>query len=170
ASHECFRRLAAGEPPGCPRVQGATRSHWFTSKEYGNGARLDTGCLVLAKMGRMALRWSRPMTGTLKTVTASREADGWSVCCSCADEPLQPWPLTGRETGADVGLKVVLLTADGEGSEHPRHARTAEKALGKAQQRDSRRQPGSRRRHKARTLLAKKHQKVRHQRQDFQQK
>ena len=31
-----------------------------------------------------------PMEGTPKTVTISREADGWYVCFSCADVPVQP--------------------------------------------------------------------------------
>jgi hypothetical protein len=33
--------------------------------------------LVLAKLGRLAVRWSRPVDGTPKTVTVCREADGW---------------------------------------------------------------------------------------------
>jgi putative transposase len=77
-----FRRLAAGEQPGFPRFYGRDRYHSFTYKEYGNGARLDNGCLVLAKIGRIAVRWSRPVQGTIKTVTVSREADGWYVCFS----------------------------------------------------------------------------------------
>src|SRR5262245_20802680 len=43
AYQEFFRRLAAGEHPGFPRFQGQDRYHSFTYKEYGNGARLDTG-------------------------------------------------------------------------------------------------------------------------------
>jgi putative transposase len=37
------RRLAKGEKPGFPRFQGKDRSHSFTYKEFGHGARLDTG-------------------------------------------------------------------------------------------------------------------------------
>jgi putative transposase len=58
-----FRRLAAGEKPGFPRFQGCDRWHSFTYKEYGNGARLDNGALVLSKIGRLAVRWSRPGAG-----------------------------------------------------------------------------------------------------------
>ena len=47
-----FRRLANGEQPGFPRFQGRDRYHSFTYKEYGNGARLDNGKLVLSKIGR----------------------------------------------------------------------------------------------------------------------
>jgi putative transposase len=100
-----FRRLAAGERPGFPRFQGKERYHSFTYKEYGNGARVDNGFLVLSKIGRLAVRWSRQIEGTIKTVTISREPDGWYVVFSCADVPMQPLPLTGRETGIDSWSK-----------------------------------------------------------------
>ena len=73
-----------------------------------------------SKIGRMAVRWSRPMEGTVKTVPISREADGWSVAFACADVPMQPLPETGRETGIDVGLRLFLVMADGEMVANPR--------------------------------------------------
>jgi putative transposase len=165
-----FRRVANGEKPGFPRFHGKDRYHSFTYKEYGNGARLDTGYLVLSKLGRIAVRWSRPVQGTIKTVTVSKEADGWYVSFSCADAPVEPLPLTGLETGIDVGLKVFLITADGEPIENPRYYRKAEKALKNAQKRVSRRKKGSKRRRKAVQVLARKHQHVRRQRSDFHHK
>jgi putative transposase len=72
-----FRRLASGEKPGFPRFHGENRYHSFTYKEYGNGARLANGYLVLSKIGCIAVRWSRQIAGTIKTVTISKEADGW---------------------------------------------------------------------------------------------
>ena len=120
-----FHRVQSGEKPGFPRFQGRTRWHSFTYTEYGNGARLDNGYLVLSKIGRIAVRWSRPIEGTIKTVTVSKEADGWYVCFSCAEVPVQPLPETRRETGIDVGLKVFLITADGQMVENPRPGTTA---------------------------------------------
>ena len=84
-------------------------------------ARLENGSLVLSKIGRLAVRWSRAVEGRIKTVTLSNEADGWYVCFSCAEVPTQPLPPTERETGIDVGLKVFLITADGQLVENPRH-------------------------------------------------
>ena len=165
-----FRRLANGEKPGFPRFHGRDRYHSFTYKEYGNGVRLDNGCLILSKIGRIAVRWSRPIEGTPKTVTISKEADGWYVCFSCAEVPTQPLPLTGQETGIDVGLKVFLITAEGKIVENPRHYRRAERELKKAQKRVSKRKKGSNRRKKAVLVLAKKHQHVRRQRTDFHHK
>jgi putative transposase len=137
-------------------------------RRLANGARLDNGSLVLSKIGRIAVRWSRPVAGTVKTVTISKEADGWYVSFSCADVPAEPLARTGNETGIDVGLKVFLITADGQSVENPRHYRKAERALQKAQQLVSHRKKGSRR--KAVQVLAKQHQHVRRQRADFHHK
>ncbi len=56
-----FRRVQVGDAPGFPRFQGRERYHSFTYKQFGNGATLDNGCLVLSKLGRLAVRWSRPL-------------------------------------------------------------------------------------------------------------
>jgi putative transposase len=167
-----FRRVRDGETPGYPRFQGRNRYNSFTYPQVGEhgGARLDNGFLVLSKIGRIGLRWSRPLEGTPKTVTLAKEADGWYVCFSCAEVPMQPLPLTGRETGIDMGLKVFLVTAKGELVENPRHYRKGEKRLAKAQKRVSRRQQGSNRRKKAVQLLTKAHQHVKRQRADHHHK
>ena len=159
-----------GEKAGFPRYQGAHRYHSFTFKEFGNGATLDNGFLVLSKIGRIAVRWSRPLEGTPKTVTISQEVDGWYVCFSCADVSVQPLPTTGQETGIDLGLEAFATLSDGTRIFSPGWYRKAERALKTAQRRVSRRKKGSARRRKAVTLLAKAHQKVRRQRQDFHHK
>jgi putative transposase len=69
-----------------------------------------------------------------------------------------------------VGLKVFLITSDGDSIENHRHYRKAEKALATAQRRVSRKKKDSKRWNKARKRLAKKHLKVRRQRQDFHHK
>ncbi|HEV8192073.1 MAG TPA: transposase [Ktedonobacterales bacterium] len=168
-----FRRVKAGQIPGFPRYQGRNRCHSFTYKQYGNGARRDNGCLVLSKIGRVAVRWSRPggpWEGTPKTITISQEADGWYAILACADAPAQPLPPTGRETGIDVGLKVLLVTAEGEAVENPRLHHRGEQKLAEANKRVSRRKQGSKRRRKAVGLLAKAHQQVKRQRADFRHK
>ena len=126
--------------------------------------------LSLSKIGRIPLRGHRPLEGAPKTVTISREADGWDACISCAEVPTQPLPPTGKETGLDVGLQGFLVTAGGEMVEDPRHYRTAEKRLAKAHRRVSRRKKGSKRRGKAVALLKRQHQKVQRHRTDVHHK
>jgi putative transposase len=162
-----FRRIKAGEKPGYPRYKGRTRYRSFTFKEFGNGARLDNGSLVLSKIGRISVHWSRPMEGTPKTVTISKEADGWYVSISCAEVPVKPLHLTSHETGIDLGLESFAVRADGERIFTPAYYRGAEAYLRRCQRRGARRRKGSKRRAKAVKLLAKAHQHIANQRRDF---
>jgi putative transposase len=165
-----FRRVKRGQTPGYPRFRSTRRSTSFTYKQFDNGATLNNGFLVLSKIGRIALRWSRPLEGTPKTVTISREADGWYVAFSCDQVPVQPLPLAGQETGIDLGLGSFATLADGSQIANPRLFRVAELRLKRAQRRVSRRVKGSNRRRKAVKLLARAHQTVRRTRQDFHHK
>jgi putative transposase len=108
-----FRRVRGGEKAGFPRYQGRDHYHSFTYKEFGNGATLDNGFLALSKIRRIAVRCSRQIAGTPKTVTVSQGADGWYVCFSCADVPVQPLPTTGQEAGIDLGIKAFATLSDG---------------------------------------------------------
>ena len=165
-----FRRVQAGEKPGYPRFQGRNRYHSFTYPQYGGGAVVDGGMLSLSKIGRVPIRLHRPLEGPPKTVTISREADGWYACISCADVPANPLPSTGQDTGIDVGVKVFLVTAQGVVFENPRHLRKAERSIAKCQRHVARRKKGSHRRRKAVARLAKAHQDVRRQRAAFHHK
>ena len=116
-----FRRVKNGETPGYPRFQGQDRYYSCTFPDYGTGVVLDGGILSRSTIGRIPVRVHRPLEGTPKTVTISQEANGWYVSFSCAEVPTQPLPLTGRETGRDVGLKVFLSTAEGKVVGNPRY-------------------------------------------------
>jgi putative transposase len=165
-----FLRLKRGEKVGFPRYKGRNRYHSFTFKEYGNGALLDNGVLVLSKIGRIRVHWSRPIEGTPKTVTISKEVDGWYVAVSCDNVPIHPLPPTGQETAIDLGLESFATLADGQHICTPAYYRKAEAYLRRCQRRVSRRQKGSRRRRNAVMLLAKAHQHIARQRRDFHHK
>jgi putative transposase len=165
-----FRRLQRGEKAGFPRFKSQNRYHSLSFKEYGNGARLDNGVLVLSTLGRIAVQWSRPIVGTRKTVAITKEADGWYVSITCAQVPTRPLPETGQETGIDLGVESFATLADGTMIHNPRCYRMAEAYLRRCQRRVARRKKGSHRRRKAVKLLAEAHVKVRRQRQDFHPK
>jgi putative transposase len=167
-----FRRVKEGQMPGYPRFHRRDRYNSFTYPQVGEhgGAALDDGALSLSKIGRIPIRLHRPMEGKPKTVTISREADGWYACISCADVPTHPLPATGQETGIDLGIEAFATLSDGARIFHPGWYRQAERALKTAQRRVSRRKKGSHRRRKAVILLAKAHQQVRRQRTDFHHK
>ena len=138
-----FACVKAGQTPGYPRFHGRDRYNSFTYKQFGSGATLDNGFLVLSKIGRIAVRWSRPIKGTPKTVTISKEADGWYVCFSCADVPVQPLPVSGQEVGIDLGIEAFATLSNGARIFSPGWYRWAERALKTAQRRVSRRKKGA---------------------------
>jgi putative transposase len=165
-----FRRIREGEKPGHPRYKGHNRYRSYTYPQYGNGAVLDGGVLSLSTIGRIPIKLHRPLEGTPKTVTVSREADGWYAGFSCAEVPVQPLPRSGQETGIDLGLESFATRADGEYVHNPRHYRQGQRYLRFCQRRVDRRQPGGKRRRKAGVLLAKAHQHIVNQRRDFHHK
>ena len=124
-----FRRVKAGETPGYPRFHGRDRYNSFTYPQVGEhgGARIDNGFLILSKIGLLAVRWSRPIEGTPKTVTISQEADGWYVCFSCADVPVKLLQLTGHETGIDLGIEAFATLSNGTRIFHSGWYRKAER-------------------------------------------
>jgi putative transposase len=164
-----LRRICNGQTPGYPRFHGCDRYHSFTYPQEGEheGARLDKGMLMLSKIGRIAVRWIRPLEGVPKTITISREADGWYACFSGADAPIQPLPATGQGTGVDFGIEAFATLSNGARIFSPGWYRQAERALKTAQRRVSRRMKRSNRRRNAVQLLAKAHQAVKRLHGDF---
>jgi putative transposase len=164
-----FRRVTAGETPGYPRFKGRDRFDSFCYPQ--SGFRLVGDKLHLSKLGSCRVRLSRPVEGTIKTCTVKREADGWYVIFAVEENQCRYLPQTGEAVGVDVGLEHFATLSTGETIENPRHLKHAEQRLKTAQRQVSRRpNKRSHRRRKAVALLAKQHQKVRRQRQDFHHK
>src|SRR5690349_13598442 len=96
-----FRRVKAGETPGFPRFKGYNRFQSFGFKECGNGFKISGRRLKLSGIGRVAVRWHRPMEGEIKTVRIKRRAGKWFACFTCEVEA-KPLPTTGTDVGVDV--------------------------------------------------------------------
>ena len=161
-----FRRVKAGEKPGYPRFRGRDRYDSFGYKELGNGFKLDGRRLKLSGIGRVAVRWHRPLEGQIKTVRIRRQAGKWYACFACEVEA-QPLAPTGREVGVDVGITSLLTTSDGEHIENPRWYRAEQAKLRVLQRRVSRRKKGGSNRRKAVRALQLQHERIKNRRADF---
>jgi putative transposase len=116
-----FRRVKAGHKPGHPRFRGRDRYDSFTYTQA--GWKVADGRLVLAGIGALKVKWSRPIAGTIKTVTIRRSTEQWSVCFSCVvalDQPLAP---DRPAVGLDVGLEHFATLSTGEHIPNPRPLR-----------------------------------------------
>jgi len=161
-----FRRVKAGEKPGYPRFKGRDRFDSFGLKEYGNGWKVDGRRLRLFGIGRLAVRWHRPIEGVPKTLRVRRTAGGWYACITCETAPT-PLPATDREVGIDVGLSSLVATSDGEMVGHPRWYRREEARLRVLQRRVCRRKKGGANRGRAVRAVARHALHVANRRKDF---
>jgi putative transposase len=162
-----FRRVQAGEKPGYPRFRGRGR---FDSVEFtaGDGARLtEAGRAYFQSVGAVKIKRHRPLSGTVKTITFRRQADGWFVVfvCDLAQGVAEPAPALA--VGIDLGLKAFLATSNGEMVPPPQFYRRAQSRLRRAQRSVTRKKKGGANRRKAVQRLARHHQHVADQRRDF---
>lgn len=74
---------------------------------------------------------------------------------------------TRISVGIDFGIKSLLTLSDGSSIDNPKWIRSNEKQLKKLQKQLSKKQKGSNNRYKAKLKLAKKHEQIKNQKQDF---
>jgi putative transposase len=161
-----FRRVKSSGKAGFPRFKGYGRYDSFTLKQA--GWKLEGKCLYVKNVGRFKLFLSRPIEGDIKTVTVRRDPTGkWYVAFSCDNVPERIFPETTAEVGIDVGLKSFCVDTDCTQIQPPQYFRKSEKLLRRRSRFVCRKRKGSKRRGKARILVAKAHEKVANQRKDF---
>jgi putative transposase len=161
-----FRRVKAGEDPGYPRFKGRNRWRGFGLKEYGNGFKLDGRRLRITGIGRIAVRWHRPLEGQIKTVRIVKRAGKWYAAFSCVTET-QPLPPNGRDVGVDVGVASLITTSDGEKVDNPRWYRAEQRTLRVLQRRVARRKKRGSNRKRALLALQRQHERIGNRRKDF---
>lgn len=161
-----FYRIKTGEKAGYPRFKPSDRFNTISYATLGDGCQIKNNRLYLQNVGCIKVKWHRPVTGNIKTLSASRKNGKWYAAFFVECEVV-PLPATGKEIGIDVGLKAFITTSDGQQIEPPKYFRKSEKKLAKAQRKFCRRKKGSIRRKKARILVAKHHERIVDQRLNF---
>lgn len=163
-----FRRLKTGEKSGYPRFKSRNRFHSFEFKQFGkSGAFLDGKRLKLYGIGRVPVRWHRPLQGTIKTVRIMHSAGKWYACFTCEVPTPEPLPKMGRVVGVDVGIAALLTTSDGEKVENPCWYREAQAALRRRQRKLARARRGSQNRRKRLLEVQRQHEHIANQRRDY---
>lgn len=125
-------------------------------------------------IGKLKLVGSRDLnyyqSEQIKRVRLVRRADGYYAQFSIDVERQESVEFTGKQVGLDVGLNHFYTDSEGNQIENPRYLRKSEKALKRLQKNLSRKhrrgQPQSKRYHKNRVKLGRKHLKISRQRQD----
>jgi putative transposase len=128
--------------------------------------------LKIPKIGEVKAKLHRTFEGKLKTVTISMGKTGNYYASLLFDDGLPQLEISseGKAVGIDVGLTHFAIISDGSKFENPKPLKDLEKNLKRKQHSLSRKEKGSKRRGKARWILARVHERIANTRKDFQHK
>ncbi|MGL4882901.1 MAG: RNA-guided endonuclease InsQ/TnpB family protein [Waterburya sp.] len=128
--------------------------------------------LKVPKIGLVEAKFTKPIEGTIKTVTISVTPSGKyyaAIGLDLGDEFIEQ-STNGVITGIDLGLKDYVTCHNGTDTysvKHPKWLKKQERNLRYQQKKLSRRKKGSNRRNKARLLVARVYERLSNARIDF---
>ena len=157
---------------GFPKFKSKHKCRWSYTTDNNNGTvRFDGNRIRLPKVGYVKVVEHRRHEGRIISATISHERSGeYYASVLCEIEHSEPLPVNDKVIGIDLGLHDLIVCSDGERVSSPKHFRKSEQKLAKRQRAFSRTQKGSKGHEKARLKVARCHQKIKNQRNDFLQK
>lgn len=161
-----FGRVGRGEKAGFPRFKSKDRYDSFTFPQSGFG--FEDNELKLSKIGMVNIKRHREIEGKVKTLTINKTCTGkWFANFSVVKEIKVRQKNFGKCVGIDVGLNSFYADSEGNKVDNPRWLRRSEERLKLLQRQHSKKRKGSRNRKKSRFKIAKLHEKIVNQRNDF---
>ncbi|TVX96934.1 IS200/IS605 family element RNA-guided endonuclease TnpB [Paenibacillus cremeus] len=166
---KAYKNFFRDKSVGFPRFKSKkTNDFSFTTNNQNGTIAIDGGYIKIPKLkSRIRIKLHRQFDGLIKSCTISRMTSGKYFASVLVETDIQPMPKLDSRIGIDLGLKTFAVTSEGKEIENPKYLRKSEKRLAKLQRDLSRKQKGSRNRHKARLKIAKMHEKISNQRKDF---
>jgi putative transposase len=176
---EAYRKFFREPKTGFPRFKSKRKPRQsYTTNVVNNNIRLEGKKLRLPKVGKVKIILHRqiPKEAILKSVTIAREASGKyyaSLLCELPEPENQRTPVDTKDAkilGIDYAMHGMGVFSDGTKAEYPGHYKTAQQKLAREQRKLSHCVKGSRNYEKQRRRVARCHEKIRHQRADYQHK
>ena len=125
--------------------------------------------IKLPKLGYVKIKQSMEV-GHINNVTVERTPTGKYFVVLNVDFEPEFRPNAGRMIGIDVGIKEFYSDSNGNVVNNPKYLEKSMRKLVREQRRLSRKQKGSNNRNRQRVKVAKAHEKITNQRNDFLQK
>lgn len=156
---------------GYPRFRGKYRYDSITYSQSGFNF-ISNKHLKVSKIGNIFIKLHRVPKGTIKTFTIKRNpTDKWFAIFSCEVETIQSiHKFPDKQVGIDVGIENFATLSTGTSIPNPRYLVKSENRLKFLQRKHSKRNLGSVKRNKMRLKVARLHERVANQRNDFHHK
>ena len=145
-----------------------TRQSYRTINQ-GDNIRIAGKYLKLPKLGYVKIKQSMEV-GHINNVTVERTPTGKYFVVLNVDFEPEFRPNAGCMIGIDVGIKEFYSDSNGNVVNNPKYLEQSMRKLVREQRRLSRKQKGSNNRNRQRVKVAKVHEKITNQRNDFLQK
>ena len=145
-----------------------TRQSYRTINQ-GDNIRIAGKYLKLPKLGYVKVKQSMEV-GRINNVTVERTPTGKYFVVLNVDFEPEFRPNAGCMIGIDVGVKEFYSDSNGNVVNNPKYLEKSMRKLVREQRRLSRKQKGSNNRNRQRVKVAKAHEKITNQRNDFLQK
>ena len=156
-----------------PRFRKKTNIQSYTTNNQGGNIFVNESgrYITLPKIKQVRIKRHRKIVGRIKSCTITKTCDNkYYVSILTEQEEPQKLPFIKNEVGIDLGLKEFAIMSNGEKIDNPKYYEKAEKKLKKEQRKLSLMEKGSSNRNKQRIKVAKAHNHIKQQREDFLQK
>jgi putative transposase len=170
---KAYRNFFRDKTVGFPKFKSKKNNHksYTTNNQKttkGDTIYIENNRIKLPKLKTMIkIKQHREFIGLIKSCTISQKPSGKYFISILVDTENIQFPKCENKVGIDLGLKEFAITSDGEIFSNPKHLKKSEKRLKKLQKDLARKKKGSNNRNKARLKVAKLHEKIFNQRQDF---
>lgn len=141
----------------------------YRTINQGDNIRIVGKYIKLPKLGYVKIKQSMKV-GHINNVTVERTPTGKYFVVLNVDFEPEFRPNNGCMIGIDVGIKEFYSDSNGNVVSNPKYLEKSQRKLIREQRRLSRKQKGSNNRNKQRIRVAKVHEKITNQRNDFLQK
>ena len=164
-----YKGIKAGRKVGFPKYK---RKHdgknsYRTTNNNDSIRVIDKYHIQLPKLGTVRCKFSRKPKGRILHATVTLNETGeFRISVQCETVLSQTDEKTGRAVGADLGIKNLAVTSDGETYDNPKSYEKNQARLKRLQRGLSRKPKDSKNREKNRKKIAKLHQHIRNQRRD----
>lgn len=161
-----FKEIKEGKVTGFPRFKSENRYNSFVL--YKQGWRIDGKQLIVRNIGKFKLNLSRPIQGDIKEIAIKRKSTNkWYASFVCEVINGKELPKSDKIIGLDVGIKSYLTDSEGNKVENPKYLKNTLEELRIKNRKLARAKKGSNRRKKIKLVVAKLHEHIVNQRDDF---
>ncbi|MGC7872723.1 IS200/IS605 family element RNA-guided endonuclease TnpB [Desulfosporosinus sp. SYSU MS00001] len=168
---KAYKNFFRDKSVGFPNFKKKTNYRSYITNNQDGTVFIQNGYLKVPKLKTMVkVQQHRIFEGIIKSCTISQVPSGKYYASLLVECNIATLPVLTTKVGIDMGLKTFAVLSNGTVVKNPKHLKKSERRLTKLQNDLSRKQKGSRNRHKARLKVARLHEKIAHQRCDFLQK